>query len=139
MSIEVLDNKHEYNKEDIWWRDQIGLVKSSHTASSAALYHRKNPDEKTIGDNEIIADAKNALVLHITWGKEHKSFRFHFKSCEITMPYGFHLAAAINEMIKQEEHVSKWFKKEYLIAKRKYNFSYRNWKVCQSKVLGEND
>ena len=69
----------------------------------------------------MIADAEN-LTLHLTKTKDKISLIFHFRQVDFNLPFDFHFAGAINEMIKQEEHVTKWFKKEYLIAKRKFNF-----------------
>ena len=71
--------------------------------------------------------------------KDKISLVFHFKQADINLPHDFHLAGAINEMVKQEEHVTKWFKKEYLIAKRKFNFQFRNWQMKQNQSLEQED
>ena len=65
--------------------------------------------------------------------------QFHFKTCDLNLPHDFAMASAIGEMIKQEEHVAKWFKKEYLIAKRQFGFKYRNWQIQQSRNYNENE
>ena len=117
----VLENRHEYRKQDPWWRDQVGEIKWASTATKMAFYHQKSPDESTVGENETIADATD-VTLRLTKTKDHYGLRFHLKSAEVTLPHDFHMAAAINELLKQEDHVSKWFKKEYVIAKRKFNF-----------------
>ena len=128
LSTLVLENKHEYDYKDPWWRDQVGEIKWGSAATKAALYHQKGVDESATGPSQTIADAEN-LTLQLVKNKDKISLIFHFKQADINLPHDFHLAGAINEMIKQEEHVTKWFKKEYLIAKRKFNFQFRNWKM----------
>ena len=89
----------------------MGVVKSKHQATKAAIYHRKNEDVRPVGDyskvfkptmgeNQIIADANNLSLTIDRKKDDHIGLRFHFKDCEINLPHDFHIAAAINEMIK---------------------------------------